>query len=69
MATASTPTVQGATIDMLLTTAVFDSFVIGIVAGKMGESGLADGFKHAIMLVVVSLIAIVLAVKLMGFTL
>jgi len=69
MATASTPKVAGSTIDMLLTTAVFDSFVIGIVAGKMGESGLSDGFKHAIMLVVVSLIAIVLAVKLMGFSL
>ena len=49
------------TIDILLTTAVFDSFVIGIVAGKMGESGLSDGFKHAIALVVASLIAIYVA--------
>jgi hypothetical protein len=38
-----------------------------MVAGKMGESGLADGFKHAIMLVVVSLIAIAMAVSLFGF--
>lgn len=46
------------TIDLLFTTAVFDSFVIGIVAGKMGESGVTDGFKHAIALVAVSLVAI-----------
>jgi archaeal flagellar protein FlaJ len=49
------------TIDLLLTTAVFDSFVIGIVAGKMGESGVSDGFKHAIALVVASNIAVVVA--------
>ena len=66
---ASTPKVSGQTIDLLLTTAVFDSFVIGIVAGKMGESGLSDGFKHAIMLVIVSLIAIAMAHFLMGFAL
>ncbi|MGD0477811.1 MAG: type II secretion system F family protein [Nitrososphaerales archaeon] len=69
LASASTPKVQPETIDMLLTTAVFDTFVIGIVAGKMGESGLSDGFKHAIALVVVSLIAIALAHYLMGFAL
>jgi flagellar protein FlaJ len=60
-ATSSTPSVQPATIDLLLTTAVFDSFVIGIVAGKMGESGVSDGFKHAIALVIVSLIAVNIA--------
>ena len=49
------------TIDLLLTTAVFDSFIIGIVAGKMGESGISDGFKHSIFLVIASLIAIVMA--------
>ena len=54
----NTPTVNPGTIDLLLTTAVFDSFVIGIVAGKMGESGLADGFKHGIALVVISLLAV-----------
>ncbi len=46
------------TIDLLLTTAIFDTFVIGLVAGKMGESGIPDGFKHGILLVVVSLVAI-----------
>jgi archaeal flagellar protein FlaJ len=48
-------------IDNLLTTAVFDAFVIGLVAGKMGESGLSDGFKHSIFLVIASLVAIVVA--------
>ena len=50
--------ISGSTISMLLATAVFDSFVIGLVAGKMGESSLADGFKHALALVVISVIAI-----------
>ena len=67
LATSSTTKVAPATIDLLLTTAVFDTFVIGLVAGKMGESGLADGFKHGIMLVIVSLIAVALAVKVFHF--
>jgi archaeal flagellar protein FlaJ len=55
------PTIDPGTVDLLLTTAVFDSFVIGIVAGKMGESGVPDGFKHGIFLVIASLLAIVIA--------
>lgn len=47
------------TIDMLLATSVFDAFVIGLVAGKMGESSLADGFKHALALTVICIIAII----------
>ena len=58
---ASTPQVDPNVIDLLLTTAVFDSFIIGIVAGKMGESGVSDGFKHSIFLVIASLIAIFMA--------
>ncbi|MGP8126110.1 MAG: type II secretion system F family protein [Nitrososphaerales archaeon] len=46
------------TINLLLATSVFDAFVIGLVAGKMGEGSLADGFKHAFALVIISLIAI-----------
>lgn len=49
------------TIDLLLTTAVFDAFVIGLVAGKFGESSVADGFKHSLILVCISLLAIVIA--------
>ena len=55
------PTPAPGTIDLLLTTAVFDTFVIGIVAGKMGESGLSDGFKHSIALVIASLLAVYVA--------
>ena len=57
----TTPQVDPNVIDLLLTTAVFDSFVIGIVAGKMGESGISDGFKHSIFLVIASLVAIAMA--------
>jgi flagellar protein FlaJ len=57
----SSPQVDPNVIDLLLTTAVFDSFIIGIVAGKMGESGVSDGFKHSIFLVIASLIAIFVA--------
>lgn len=52
--------IPSGTIDLLFTAAVFDTFVIGIVAGKMGESGVADGFKHAIALVLVSDVAVLL---------
>ena len=54
-------TIPASTIDLLLVTAVFDSFVIGLVAGKMGESSISDGFKHAIALVVVSILAVQIA--------
>jgi flagellar protein FlaJ len=53
-----TASLDPSTIDNLLTTAVFDSFVIGIVAGKMGEGGLSDGFKHGLALVVISILAV-----------
>jgi flagellar protein FlaJ len=49
------------TIDMLLTTAVFQTFVIGLVAGKMGESNVSDGFKHAIFLVIASVLSVFIA--------
>jgi len=61
MGGSAVPTVDPNTIDLLLTTAVFDAFVIGIVAGKMGESGIPDGFKHAIFLVIASLLSVYLA--------
>jgi len=46
------------TVDTLLTIAVFESWVIGVVAGKMGEGSVADGFKHALILVAISLVAV-----------
>jgi len=62
----SVPTVDPNTIDLLLTTAVFDAFVIGIVAGKMGESGIPDGFKHGIFLVIASLLSVYVARMFIG---
>ena len=54
-------TLDPGTIDLLLTTAVFDTFVIGLVAGKMGESNVSDGFKHSCLLVLVSIMAVIVA--------
>jgi len=49
------------TVEILLVAAVFESWVVGLVAGKMGEGSLADGFKHSLILVLVSLITIYVA--------
>jgi len=54
-------TLDPGTIDLLLTTSVFDTFVIGLVAGKMGESNVSDGFKHSCLLVTVSIVAVLVA--------
>ena len=39
------------------TSAVFYSFMVGIVAGKISEESIAAGFKHAAILVIISIIA------------
>jgi archaeal flagellar protein FlaJ len=49
------------TVDDLLTAAVFQCWVLGLVAGKMGEGSLSEGFKHSLILVVLTLIAVVIA--------
>jgi hypothetical protein len=41
--------------------AVFESWFIGMVAGKMGEGSVADGFKHAFALVVIAVVSVVVA--------
>ncbi len=48
-----------ATIEGLLTAAIFEGFVVGLVAGKMGEASVAEGFKHALVLVILSVLTIV----------
>jgi flagellar protein FlaJ len=53
--------VDAGTIDLLLVSAIFESYVVGLVAGKMGESSLSDGFKHSMILVLVSLVTIYVA--------
>lgn len=48
------------TTDLLLTAAVFQSWVIGFVAGKMGESSISQGFKHSFVLVILTVTAVCL---------
>jgi flagellar protein FlaJ len=46
-------------LDDLLGASVFQSWVLGLVAGKMGEGSLAEGFKHSAILVVLTLLSVV----------
>jgi len=46
-------TIAPATVQSLLTASIFDGWVIGFVAGKMGGGTVADGFKHALALTVI----------------
>jgi len=54
-------TVDPATVQSLLTASIFDGWIIGIVAGKMGGGTVADGFKHSLALVVISVAIVSLA--------
>jgi archaellum biogenesis protein FlaJ (TadC family) len=42
---------------VFMTSAIFYSFMVGIVAGKISEESIAAGFKHAAILVIISIIA------------
>ncbi len=42
---------------IFITSVIFHSYLIGIVAGKISEESIAAGFKHASILVVISVIA------------
>ena len=42
---------------VFVTAVIFNSFLIGIVAGKISDESIASGFKHAAILVVISLLA------------
>jgi flagellar protein FlaJ len=44
-------------ISIFTTSTIFHSYLIGIVAGKISEESIASGFKHASILVVISLVA------------
>ena len=43
--------------DIFMTSAVFYSYMVGIVAGKISEESISSGFKHAAILVVISAVA------------
>ena len=53
--------VQPGTINLLLVSAIFEGFVVGLVAGKMGEGSLSDGFKHSMILVAISIVTVYIA--------
>ncbi len=42
---------------IFMTSVIFNSFIIGIVGGKISEESISAGFKHAAILVVISVIA------------
>ena len=42
---------------VFMTAVIFNSYLIGIVAGKISEESMGAGFKHAAILVLISVIA------------
>jgi archaeal flagellar protein FlaJ len=48
------------TLDALVAAGMFESWVIGLTAGKMGEGSVSEGFKHGLILVLMNLAAIVI---------
>ena len=47
----------GPMITTFVTSAIFHSYLIGIVAGKISEESIAAGFKHASILVIIAVLA------------
>jgi len=52
---------------IFITSCIFHSYLIGIVAGKISEESVAAGFKHASILVVVAVLAAKLVPTLISF--
>lgn len=52
----TTQDVSGMTM-VFITSVIFHSYLIGIVAGKISEESVSAGFKHAALLVVIAAIA------------
>ena len=48
---------KGLTQTIFLTSVIFNSYLIGIVGGKISEESIAAGFKHAAILVVIAVVA------------
>jgi flagellar protein FlaJ len=57
IATNATPKDNSAITLIFMTSVIFHSYLIGIVAGKISEESIAAGFKHASILVVIALLA------------
>ena len=47
----------GPMITIFVTSAIFHSYLIGVVAGKISEESISAGFKHAAILVIIAIIA------------
>jgi archaeal flagellar protein FlaJ len=60
---AGLPTAQvaGQLATLLLTASFFQSWIMGFVAGKMGEGSVSDGCKHATLLVAIGLVTVILS--------
>jgi archaeal flagellar protein FlaJ len=54
----ASPTLVKTATNILLLCSFFQAWVMGFVAGKMGEGSAADGFKHATLLVIISIVTI-----------
>ena len=52
-----TPKDNGPIILIFMTSVIFHSYLIGIVAGKISEESIAAGFKHATILVIIAVLA------------
>ncbi len=57
----TSPAVIAQATNILLTASFFQAWVMGLVAGKMGEDSVADGFKHSTLLIIISLITVYVA--------
>ncbi|MDG6940184.1 MAG: type II secretion system F family protein [Nitrososphaerota archaeon] len=55
------PTVSATTIEELLVATIFESWVVGFVAGKMGTGTVSSGFVHACILVAMAVAAILVS--------
>ncbi|MCL6579309.1 MAG: type II secretion system F family protein [Candidatus Bathyarchaeota archaeon] len=56
----------GQTITIFVTSSIFHSYLIGLVAGKISEESIAAGFKHASVLVIIAVLAAKLTPMLMS---
>jgi flagellar protein FlaJ len=54
---ATSAAAKGLAQTIFLTSVVFNSYLIGIVAGKISEESIAAGFKHAAVLVIIAVVA------------
>ncbi len=57
VAETGTPKDLGPMITIFVTSCIFHSYLIGLVAGKISEESVAAGFKHAALLVIIAVVA------------